>query len=161
MVQKIYSEMHLVSCTNTHHAVTDLVNHGMIKNTKTWISWERNIIFLRNKKNLNLYFRWHILRSYSFVAEVTFKDIALAYTVENVSVEEIQAFNLPQFLVGEIIARKTQWIWNVLEVCENRKQSVSQKTYRIITTVMKSSGGVLTISSYFINSSSTLFVFCS
>ena len=66
VVQKIYSKMHLVSCT-------DLVNHGMVKNTKTWISWERNIIFLRNKKILNLWFRRHILRSYRFVAEVTFK----------------------------------------------------------------------------------------
>ena len=65
--------MHLISCTNTHRDVTDLVNHGMVKNTKTWISWERNIIFLRNKKILNLCFRWHILRSYCFVVEVTFK----------------------------------------------------------------------------------------
>ena len=65
--------MHLVSCTTTHGDVTDLVNHGMVKNTKTWISWEQNIIFLRNKKILNLCFRWHILRSYCFVAEVTFK----------------------------------------------------------------------------------------
>ena len=31
------------------------------------------MIFLRNKKNLNLCFRWHILRSYRFVAEVAFK----------------------------------------------------------------------------------------
>ena len=34
---------------------------------KTWISWERNIIFL------NLCLSWHILRSYRFLAEVTFK----------------------------------------------------------------------------------------
>ena len=73
VVQKIYSKMHLVSCTNTHCDVTDLVNHEMVKNAKTWISWERNIIFLRNKKILNLWFRRHILRSYRFVAEVTFK----------------------------------------------------------------------------------------
>ena len=59
--------MHLVSCTNTHRDVTDLVNHGMVKNTKPWISWERN------KKILNLCFRWHILRSYRFLVEVTFK----------------------------------------------------------------------------------------
>ena len=67
--------MYLVSCTNTHCDFTGLVNHGMVKNTKTWISWEWNIIFLRNKKILNLCSRWHILRSYSFVAEVTFNDI--------------------------------------------------------------------------------------
>ena len=47
----------------------------MVKNTKTWISWEQNIVFLRNTKILNLCFRWHILRSYRFEAEVTFKQI--------------------------------------------------------------------------------------
>ena len=65
--------MHLVSCTNTHRDVTNLVNHGIVKNAITWISWERNIVFLRHKRILNLCFRWHILRSYRFVAEVTFK----------------------------------------------------------------------------------------
>ena len=35
VVQKIYSKMHLISCTNTHHDITGLVNHGMVKNTKT------------------------------------------------------------------------------------------------------------------------------
>ena len=73
MVQKIYSKMYLVSCTNNHCDVTDSVNHGMVKNTKTWILWEQNIIFLRNKKVLNLCLRWHNLRSYHFVLEVTFK----------------------------------------------------------------------------------------
>ena len=58
---KRHSKMHSVSCTNTH---TDLVNHGMVKNTKTWISWERNKTFLLNKKILNLCLRWHILRNY-------------------------------------------------------------------------------------------------
>ena len=33
-VQKIYSEMHPASFTNTDHDVTDLLNHGMVKNTK-------------------------------------------------------------------------------------------------------------------------------
>ena len=32
------------------------------------------MIFLQNQKILNLCFRWHILRSYHFLAEVTFKD---------------------------------------------------------------------------------------
>ena len=54
--------------------MTDLVNQGMVKNTKTGISWERNITFLQNKKILSLCLRWHILRSYSFAVEVTFKD---------------------------------------------------------------------------------------
>ena len=46
--------MHPFSCTNTHHDVTDLVNHGIIKNTKIRISREKNITFLRNKKEINL-----------------------------------------------------------------------------------------------------------
>ena len=73
MVQKIYPKMHLASCSNISHGVTDLVNHGMFKTTKTWISWEQNITFLQNKKILNLCLRWHILRSYCFLVEVTFK----------------------------------------------------------------------------------------
>ena len=54
LVQKIYLKMHPVSCSDTHHDVTDLVNHGMVKNRKTWISWEQNITFLRNKKKIHL-----------------------------------------------------------------------------------------------------------
>ena len=30
-----FKRLHTVSCTNTHHDITDLVNHGMVKNTKT------------------------------------------------------------------------------------------------------------------------------
>ena len=56
----------------THRDVTDLINHVMVKNKKTWISWKRTEIFLRNKKIPNLCFRWNNLKSYRFVAEVTF-----------------------------------------------------------------------------------------
>ena len=42
--------MHTATCSNTHHDVTDFINLGMVKNTKTWLPWERNITFLRNKK---------------------------------------------------------------------------------------------------------------
>ena len=52
---KRYSKMHPVSCTNTYHDVTDLVNHGIVENTKTWISWEWDIISLLNKNILNLH----------------------------------------------------------------------------------------------------------
>ena len=67
--------MHPVLCTNAYHDIMNLVNHGMVKNTKTWISWEWNITFLQNKRILNLCFRQRILRSYCFVAEVTVKYI--------------------------------------------------------------------------------------
>ena len=35
VIQKIYSKMHPVSSAYAHQDVTDLVNHGMIKNMKT------------------------------------------------------------------------------------------------------------------------------
>ena len=72
MVQKIYWKMYHVLCTNAHHDVKDFVKHRMVKNTKTWISWERDIIVWSNKKKFNLCLRWHFLRNYCFVAEVTF-----------------------------------------------------------------------------------------
>ena len=50
VVQKLYSKMHLHSCTKTHCDITDLVYRGMVKNKKIWISWEQNILFLWNKK---------------------------------------------------------------------------------------------------------------
>ena len=61
MVQKIYWKIHPVTCTNTHYDVIDLVNHGMVKNTKPWIC---SITFLRNKKIWIMCLRWDILRSY-------------------------------------------------------------------------------------------------
>ena len=65
--------MHSVTCSNTHHDVTDLVNLEMVKNAKTWLSWERNITFLQNKKIISLSLWWRIVRNYNFVVEVTFK----------------------------------------------------------------------------------------
>ena len=65
--------MHPISCTNTHHDVTDLVSYGIVENTKTLISQERKTIFLRNNEILNLCLKCHILRSYRFVVWETFK----------------------------------------------------------------------------------------
>ena len=47
--------MHPVSCTNTHD-VTDLPNHGMVKNIKLEYH-ENRTTFLRSEKILNLCFR--------------------------------------------------------------------------------------------------------
>ena len=74
MVQKIYSNIHLVSCT--HHDVTDLVNHEMVKNAKNLNNLKTEYNF--SAKILNLCLKWHILSfcsfgSCHFVAEVTFK----------------------------------------------------------------------------------------
>ena len=43
-----------VSCTNTDHDVTDLVNYAIVRNTKTQ---EQNITFTQNKKIINLCLR--------------------------------------------------------------------------------------------------------
>ena len=60
--------------TNTHHGIKDFVKNRMVKNTKTWMNISReNITFLWSKKIINLCLRRYILRSYSFVAHVTFK----------------------------------------------------------------------------------------
>ena len=61
-----HGRTHLVSHTNTHQ-----VNHGMVKLHKLEYL-EQNITFLQNEKILNLCLRWHILRSYCFVVELTF-----------------------------------------------------------------------------------------
>ena len=58
--------MYHVSCTDINHDITDWVNRGMVKNTKSWISWEENLTFLQNKKILNLYLRCHVLRGNGF-----------------------------------------------------------------------------------------------
>ena len=51
-VQNIYSKMHPVSCTNTHHDVRDLVNDGIVENSKTSKFLELNIVFYEMKKLL-------------------------------------------------------------------------------------------------------------
>ena len=94
VVQKIYSNMYFLLCTNTHRHVTDSVNHRMVKITKTSISWERNIIFLRNKKILNLCLRWHILRSYRFVAEVTFKYVSNSFCSRTIFTTQKMKFSI-------------------------------------------------------------------
>ena len=70
----IYQLTKLVSCTNTYCDITDSVNHG-IKNTKTWISWERNIIFFMKQKKFLICASndtfWEVI--VCFVAKVTFK----------------------------------------------------------------------------------------
>ena len=64
--------MHVVSCTKIHHDAIDLVNHGMFKNTKSGVSWERYITFLRNKKIFNLAWDEKFWEIIVLLAEVTF-----------------------------------------------------------------------------------------
>ena len=65
---------------NTHHDVIDLVNHRIVKNTENSISWGWNMIFPWSRKISNLCLKWHILRKYCSIAEVTFKsDIFVSF----------------------------------------------------------------------------------
>ena len=43
--------MHPDSCTNTHHDFTDLINHGMVKNIKTFhiVRMENNFSMKQKK----------------------------------------------------------------------------------------------------------------
>ena len=41
--KRYIQKMHPVLCFKTHHDIIDLVNQGMVKNIKTWISWKWNI----------------------------------------------------------------------------------------------------------------------
>ena len=76
--------MHPITCINTHLNTMGFVNHGMVKYTKPWLSREHNITFLWNKKILNLWLRWHILRSYCFVFEATVNKSSDKYSWEAV-----------------------------------------------------------------------------
>ena len=106
--------MHPVLCTNTHHDIIDLENHGKVRYTKTWISWKRNIIFLRNKKFFNLCLRWHILRSYRFLVEVTFElfkkyDLCCRFSEikKKVSLFQIEYFRNLRSSRAEVFCRKS------------------------------------------------------
>ena len=49
---KFWFQRYIQKCTLSHYDLTASVNHGIVKNTKTWISWERNTTFLRSKRFL-------------------------------------------------------------------------------------------------------------
>ena len=78
---KIYSKMHPVSCTYTDHDVIDLENPGIVKNAKTWISWEPNKTFLRNKKTLYLCLNWHFKNTAGYKFDYFFKKILTLFAV--------------------------------------------------------------------------------
>ena len=60
----MWFKRYVQKCTLSHVLIlidiTDLVNHGMVKNAITWISREENITCLWNKKILDLCLEWYI-----------------------------------------------------------------------------------------------------
>ena len=125
MVQKIYSKMHPVSCTNTHHDITDLVNYGIVKNTKTWISQERNITFLWNIKVLHLCLRWHILRSYCSAEEVTLNKNKVESKMENPAHSFREVNHVLQLVKEWEIKSKTVMSWS----SRNKKECIFCNVY--------------------------------
>ena len=73
--------MRPVSCTNTHHDVKIWQIMGWLK-IQT-LEYLENGTFLRNKKVLKLCLRQHILRTYSFVMEVTYNNISTRDITDN------------------------------------------------------------------------------
>ena len=73
--------MRPVSCTNTHHGVKIWQIMGWLK-IQT-LEYLENGTFLRNKKVLKLCLRQHILRTYSFVMEVTYNNISTRDITDN------------------------------------------------------------------------------
>ena len=64
--------MHSDSCTNTHHDFTDLINHGMVKNIKTFNILRTENNFSMKQKNSSSVPQMTHLRGYRFAVEVTF-----------------------------------------------------------------------------------------
>ena len=56
-----------------------------------------NITFLRNEKILNLCLIWHILRSYRFLAEITFKTLTQPYPIHFLQQVEILFSVVPNY----------------------------------------------------------------
>ena len=58
-------KIYIQKCTVFHLLILIIMSYrmfkGIFKNTKTWISWE-----------FSMCLKWHILRNYHFVAEITF-----------------------------------------------------------------------------------------
>ena len=51
-LNELWFKRYICNCTLSHVLILILTSQSwMVKNTKAWISWERNITFLQNKKN--------------------------------------------------------------------------------------------------------------
>ena len=67
-LNELWFKRYIQKCTLSHVLILIMtskiwLSHGMVKNTKTWISWELNTTFLKSKKIFNLCLRLNILGS--------------------------------------------------------------------------------------------------
>ena len=65
--------MHPVSCTNTHHDVTDLVNHGMVKSLE--LKTEKVLKKSGKSPENGKYFFYEIKKNCSCASDDTFLEI--------------------------------------------------------------------------------------
>ena len=106
-------KMILVTSSN-FSVVIDLITFQVsqiLEYEMPYLPFQLSFILSKDEKMLNILCEEvvgrPVLLKYNLFKGLSLKDIALAYVVENFSIEEIQAFNLPQFLVREIMTRKT------------------------------------------------------
>ena len=104
-----------VFCTNIHLDVIDLVHHGMVKNTK-FDYLENETTFLRNKKISNLCLRWHILRSYRFIVEVTFNDKDNRTTFQTSHMMSFQCLYFKTFLEFPLLTELINASWELFNI---------------------------------------------
>ena len=120
-----------VSCTNIHHDVKYLLNHGMLKTTKTWISWVENITFLQNKKILSLCLRWHILRSYCFLVEVTFNYFCISFFPSIITILSLPVPTLlpPPWLFLYHKVYLFLYVWHTTLIFKNNQLTLDRGAY--------------------------------
>ena len=81
-----------------------------------WISWEQDETFLQNEIIINLCLRSHILTSYLFVAELTFKETFEKIKVSNITyMDSILTTNTEESITERSKIRWKQATWNQWE----------------------------------------------
>ena len=99
-----------------------LLNHGLVKNTRISMSWKQN-----KTKILNLCIGWHILRSYRFLADVTFNKSYKISTQKTFFFFSSSSFFFKEnfFLLFSVID-SFKWFW--MESCNKNIQLYSFPT---------------------------------
>ena len=105
---ELWFKRHIQKSTLSHVLILIVTSQicwimGWLKIQKLeWISWEQDETFLQNKIIISLCLRSHILTSYLFVAELTFKE-----TFEKIKVSNITYMDL--ILITNTEESITEW----------------------------------------------------